>query len=200
MPKPICSLTLLLAGRRPGPAGPGGVLRPGRRGRRQQAAAGLHRQRDQRAAIHRAHGGLGRLAADRDRATGPGSRPRWPAASSTAGRTGSNTDLGTLRTGTLHLGLEGPIIGAAALARRLGGITYWPAEQEGIFPQGGTTRFLAGAGVDYRRPVLPKWDLMASARYDYHRFTTDELEARGFSQTQGVGRVSLSVGLARGLR
>ena len=44
---------------------------------------------------------------------------------------------------------------------------------------------------------MTKWDLMTSLRYDFHRFTTDELERRGFSQTQGVSRVSLSVGLSR---
>ena len=47
---------------------------------------------------------------------------------------------------------------------------------------------------------MTKWDLMVSARYDLHRFTTEELEQRGFSQAQGVSRVSLSVGLARGIR
>jgi hypothetical protein len=51
--------------------------------------------------------------------------------------------------------------------------------------------------VDYRWPVMTKWDLMTSFRYDWHRFTTDELELRGFSQTQGVSRISLSVGLSR---
>jgi hypothetical protein len=39
---------------------------------------------------------------------------------------------------------------------------------------------------------------MASLRYDIHRFTTEELQARGFGQNQGVQRVSASVGLARG--
>ncbi len=29
---------------------------------------------------------------------------------------------------------------------------------------------------------MTKWDLMASARYDYHRFTTEEMEDRGFSR------------------
>ena len=66
--------------------------------------------------------------------------------------------------------------------------------------RGGPVRFLAGAGADWRHPVLPSWDLMVSARYDFHRFTTDELERRGFSQAQGVSRVSLSVGIARGIR
>jgi hypothetical protein len=112
----------------------------------------------------------------------------------------SNTDLGTLRTATLQLGLEGPMYGGFRWHVGAGGITYWPADDEGIFRDGGTTRFLAGAGVDYRRPVLPKWDLMTTLSYDFHRFTTDALDARGFSQTQGVSRVSLSVGLSRSAR
>jgi hypothetical protein len=68
------------------------------------------------------------------------------------------------------------------------------------FASWGTTRFLAVAGADWRRPIHPRWDVIASGRYEYHRFSTDELRARGFSHSQAVGRVSLSVGLARGLR
>jgi hypothetical protein len=113
---------------------------------------------------------------------------------------GSDTDLGTLRTGSLTAFLEGPVYQRLRWHVGLGGITYWPADETGIFARGGTTRFLAGAGADYRHPVNPRWDVIASARYDYHRFSTDELEARGFSHSQAVGRVSLSVGIARGLR
>jgi len=113
---------------------------------------------------------------------------------------GANTDLGTLRTATLMLGLDGPIVGDLRWRIGLGGIRYWPADKEGIFLSGGTTRVLAGAGLDYRRPVLPKWDLMTSLRYDFHRFTTGELELRGFSQSQGVSRGSLSIGLSRSTR
>ena len=80
----------------------------------------------------------------------------------------------------------------------VGLLRYWPANEQGIFLRGGSTRFLVGAGVDYRRPVFPRWDLMASLRYDFHRFTTDELAARGFSGTQGVQRLSLTLGLGRG--
>ena len=112
---------------------------------------------------------------------------------------GTETDLGTLRTGSLLLNLEGPITSQIHWRAGLGGIMYWPADEEGIFARGGATRLLAGGGVDYRRPVLARWDVMASARYDYHRFTTDELELRGFSNSQGVSRVSVSVGLARSL-
>jgi hypothetical protein len=113
---------------------------------------------------------------------------------------GVEADLGTIRTGSLLLGLEGPIARALRWRVGAGALLYWPSEEEGIFLQGGTTRFLAGVGADYRRPALQGWDLMASVRYDYHRFTTEELERRGFSLTQPVSRISLSVGLARSVR
>jgi hypothetical protein len=113
---------------------------------------------------------------------------------------GSDTDLGTLRTATLLLGVEGPLFRVFRWHAGAGGIKYWPADEEGIFRAGGTTRFLAGAGVDYRRPVLPKWDLMTTLNYDFHRFATGELETRGFGQTQGVSRVALCVGLSRAAR
>ena len=92
---------------------------------------------------------------------------------------GVESDLGTLRTGSLMLGLDGPIATFFRWRAGVGALLYWPSEDTGIFLQGGTTRFLAGVGVDYRHPVMTKWDLMASARYDYHRFTTEELESRG---------------------
>jgi hypothetical protein len=113
---------------------------------------------------------------------------------------GIDTDLGTLRTGTLLLDLEGPIGTALRWRLGLGGLRYWPSAKDGIFRSGGTTRLLAGAGLDYRRPVLSRWDLMTALRYDFHRFSTDELDRRGFAQSQGIGRVSLSVGLSRSIR
>jgi len=112
---------------------------------------------------------------------------------------GTDTDLGTIRTGTVMLQLDGPLYRQFRWQAGLGGIQYWPKDKDGIFQEGGKLRFLAGAGVNYVRPVLPKWDLMTSLRYDWHRFTTDELERRGFSQAQGVSRVSLSIGLGRSL-
>jgi hypothetical protein len=111
---------------------------------------------------------------------------------------GSEADLGTLRTGSLMLGLDGPVWWRVRWRAGAGLIRYWPADESGIFLRGGTTRFLAGAGLDYRHPMNARWALMVSLRYDFHRFTTDELVARGFTGTQGVQRVSASVGLARG--
>jgi hypothetical protein len=107
------------------------------------------------------------------------------------------TDLGTLRTGSLILNLAGPIASRFDWRAGAGVIHYWPADEQGIFLRGGPTRFLAGAGVDYRSSLLSSLDLMVSLRYDWHRFTTDELEARNFSGSQGVQRLSASVGLSR---
>jgi hypothetical protein len=112
----------------------------------------------------------------------------------------TDTDLGTLRTGSLILGLEGPVWQQVRWRAGAGLLSYWPSDDRGIFLQGGSTRFLVGAGLDYRHPVMSHWDLMASLRYDFHRFTTDELVTRGFSGTQGVQRVSASIGLARARR
>jgi hypothetical protein len=113
---------------------------------------------------------------------------------------GSSADLGTVRTGSVTLGLHGPIVGSLRWRAGAGLLRYWPKEEQGIFASGGTTRFVTGAGVDYRGPVLSQWEMMVSLRYDFHRFTTEQLQARGFSQSQGVQRISATVGLARGTR
>jgi hypothetical protein len=113
---------------------------------------------------------------------------------------GVETDLGTLRTASLQLDLSGPVAGQFRWWTGLGGLFYLPKDDEGIFLQGGTTRLLAGVGADWRRRVLPRWDLMTSVRYDFHRFTTQALKDRGFGQSQGISRISLSVGIARGNR
>jgi hypothetical protein len=119
---------------------------------------------------------------------GPGYRAGLEATFSSGGYHsndgGVETDLGTIHTGSLMLGLDGPIVSSVRWRVGVGGLLYWPSDETGIFLQGGTTRFLAGAGADF----------------DYHRFTTDELERRGFSLTQPVSRLSLSVGLARSVQ
>ena len=86
---------------------------------------------------------------------------------------------------SVTLGLDGPIVRGVRWRAGAGLLRYWPTEDRGIFLRGGTTRFLAGTGVDYQRPIMAQWDLMASLRYDFHRFTTEEIEARGFSQKPG---------------
>lgn len=67
---------------------------------------------------------------------------------------GGETDLGTLRTASLLLGLDGPVWQAVRWRVGIGGLFYWPSEDRGIFLQGGPVRLLAGAGADWRNPVL----------------------------------------------
>jgi hypothetical protein len=107
------------------------------------------------------------------------------------------TDLGTLRTGSVLLGLDGPVWRTVRWRAGAGLIRYWPSDDTGIFLQGGSTRFLAGGGLDYRPPLSTKWELMLSLRYDWHRFTTNELKARGFNGSEAVQRLSASIGVAR---
>ena len=120
-----------------------------------------------------------------------------PAPSASGGITSPKNPSGTLRTGSLILNLAGPITQRLDWRAGAGVIHYWPADEQGIFLRGGPTRFLVGAGVDYRSSLLTSLDLMVSLRYDWHRFTTDELEARNFSGSQGVQRLSASVGFSR---
>ena len=107
------------------------------------------------------------------------------------------SDLGTFRTLSAMLGLSGAISQPLGWRAGAGVIRYWASEDRGIFLRGGSTRFLAGAGVDYRPALSRQWDLMVSLRYDFHRFTTAELKARGFTGSQGVQRISASIGVAR---
>ena len=98
----------------------------------------------------------GRLASDRG-ARLP-RRPRGapsPPASFTAARTSTDTDLGTLRTGHAHARPRGPDLAgvrAGALGSAASSTGRRTTRESSC--HGGTPRFLAGAGVDYRRPVL----------------------------------------------
>jgi len=108
---------------------------------------------------------------------------------------GTTSDLGTIRTGSVTLGLHGPISRRLRWRAGTGLLRYFPQKKTGMFQRGGTTRFLAGAGLDYRHPMSSSWQLIASLRYDWHRFTTEELQSRGFSQSQAVQRISATVGV-----
>jgi hypothetical protein len=110
-----------------------------------------------------------------------------------------DADLGGLTTLAGMANLEGPLV-LPPLRWRIGVglIHYIAAEELGAFAQGGATRYVVGGGADFRRRSFGSWDLMISARYDLHRFTTEELRDRGFTQSQSVQRASLSIGFARG--
>ena len=110
---------------------------------------------------------------------------------------GQSVDIGTLRSLTVTGGVEAPLVDK--LWGRLGGgfIKYLPAEEQGVFQDGGPLRWVLGLGLDYRWQWKPRWQWVAGLRYDFHRFTTDELVAQGFGGTQDVHRVMISIGIAR---
>lgn len=113
---------------------------------------------------------------------------------------GDDVDLGRLTTLSAMANAEGAVSGPVRWRVGIGVIKYLPSEEAGLFAQGGPLRYVVGGGLDFRRPTFGSWDLMISARYDFHRFTTEELRDRGFTQAQGVQRGSLTFGLARTLK
>lgn len=113
---------------------------------------------------------------------------------------GITRDLGSVTTLSALANLSGRISGPLGWRVGLGVISYLGGSDAGIFQDGNPTRLLVGGGVDYRRPAFTGWDLMISARYDHHRFTTETLDRRGFANAHGVHRISIGAGLARGAR
>lgn len=111
---------------------------------------------------------------------------------------GAETDLGSLRTATFMITAEGPIMIRDVFFRLgVGMIKYLPSEKTGIFLQGGPARITGTLAAEYRRLLRPGLNLVVGGRYGLHGFTTKELEARGFTRTQAIHRVSLEVGVIR---
>ena len=108
-----------------------------------------------------------------------------------------STDIGSVWLGSAMVTMDAPIRSRLRGRAGIGAIRYMPSSDDGMWAQGGTTRMLFGAGLDYEMPATSSFNIMISARYDYHRFTTAELRSRGFNLEQPVQRISLSVGVAR---
>ena len=113
---------------------------------------------------------------------------------------GLTRDLGSVTTLSALANLSGRISGPIGWRVGIGIVSYLGGSDAGIFQDGNPTRLLVGGGFDYRRAAFTGWDLMISARYDHHRFTTETLDRRGFANAHGVHRASVSAGLARRLR
>jgi hypothetical protein len=97
------------------------------------------------------------------------------------------------------LGSLGALSFSAALRRQLpagfgiratvGGLTYLPAEEIGVFREGSELFPLLGIGVDYG-PLFAPW-LTLEARADAHKFITPALENVGFDERRLVPRIAL---------
>jgi hypothetical protein len=108
----------------------------------------------------------------------------------------STTDLGSLSTVSITANLDGPVIERLRWRAGLGVLGYLETS-DGIFQEGGPWKALFMAGVDYRIPFRPSWDIEVGLRVDTHGFNTSALEAQEFTTSQRVGRIFLGVGLAR---
>jgi hypothetical protein len=112
----------------------------------------------------------------------------------------SNLDQGRITTLGALANLSGQVTPGLRWRAGLGVLHYGGPGDAGIFAQGGTLRALFGAGLDYQLSTGHRWNPVISARYDYHRFSTQELRTQGFGLEQGVQRISVSVGVTRGNR
>lgn len=108
---------------------------------------------------------------------------------------GTTSTLTSLTTATFTVGLDGRIRDPLRWRAAFGAIKYLPGEDVGVFREGGPWRWVAGAGLDWSRPLNDRLSLTAGLRYDYHRFTTDALRDQGFANPEAVHRVALTVGV-----
>lgn len=111
---------------------------------------------------------------------------------------GTKDDLGRLTTVGIALVADGPIAGALRWEGAAGKLHYSPAQQIGMFSRGGVSRWMLGGGVTWHRPIAPALDLILGARYDFHGFNNAKLESVGYSRSQWVHRLGLTVGVERG--
>lgn len=104
-----------------------------------------------------------------------------------------DADGPNFRTLSVSLGVDGPIKGPVRYRIGAGLLKYLP-DKEDFFRQGGPLLLLLSLGADASIVRTGDFGLVARVRYDYQRFSTDELRTAGFARTQDVHRVG--VGLA----
>ena len=110
---------------------------------------------------------------------------------------GSTTRVAGMRTIALTGGVQGKFIAPLQWRAGIGFVSYATSEKAGVFQAGAPVRPTVTAGLSYERPLTPSLHLSAGLRYDLHAFTTKQLQANGFTGSQTVHRVTLSVGVGR---
>jgi len=112
---------------------------------------------------------------------------------------GTTYRLSTLTTITALVMAEGPLLGDVRWQLGGGAIFYRPSENQGVFLDGPTRRWLVAAGAVYSRQLTPALSLIVNGRIDAHSFVTDVLRARNYAGSQGVERYTLQLGIQRKL-
>ena len=108
---------------------------------------------------------------------------------------GSKDHIGTLTTIDALLQVDGRVRGELRWQVGGGEVFYRPGQQEGVFQDGGTHRWVIDAGLIWSHRLAAQMNLIAVARVDHQEFTADVLINRGYGQSQSVQRVSLQLGL-----
>lgn len=111
---------------------------------------------------------------------------------------GTSDDLGSLAVLGIALVADGPIRGPLRWEAAAGQLRYMPDQEIGLFAQGGPSRWMLGGGVTWTRPLTPELGLVLGARYDWHGFNSDQLQSDGYSRSQTVHRMALTIAVERG--
>lgn len=107
---------------------------------------------------------------------------------------GSSVALGRVSTAAFTVGLEHALPAGFSTWIGVGGIKYFPAEETGLFRLGSAS--VAGLGtvaLAHTLPVARRFGCAVELRYDIHGFTTPALRDEGFTSSQTVHRVALTV-------
>jgi hypothetical protein len=98
------------------------------------------------------------------------------------------------------VGLEAAATPWLGVEARIGALIYDPGDTQGtLFSQGAPVTPLVGIGLRTGRGLGGGIVGSLHLRYDVHRFTTSQLQARGFSGQTVVHRVALTASLHRSL-
>jgi hypothetical protein len=111
---------------------------------------------------------------------------------------GETDDVAELRTLGLGVYADGPIRGDFRWEAVAGKLSYEPEREIGPFSSGAPSPWMVGGGVSWVRPISPRFGFVVSARYDFHSFNTDRLDAENYSSRQAVHRGSLTIAIERG--
>jgi hypothetical protein len=83
---------------------------------------------------------------------------------------------------------------------RAGAIIYRAERRESnLFRDGASPAAILGGGLSYQRALSGNFRLVLDLGYDAHRFSTPALRSAGFAGERVVHRLSLGVGVSRGL-
>jgi hypothetical protein len=107
---------------------------------------------------------------------------------------GSRTDIGTVGTLGLTVGLTHRLRSGLLLTFAAGGVTYLPSDKTGLFRSGsGAIKPIGSVAIARPLPFGAHQHLALELRYDLHGFTTPALRDEGFTSGTAVHRVTLSL-------